>query len=85
MLTLTESAGTRLTQLLSENPDDTVVRLVPAQNGLALELSAVQSGDVTVAHGERTVLAMGAEVNEALADKTLDVQETEQGVQLTLR
>lgn len=85
MLTITENAAVHLSKLLADVPDEAVVRFVPAENGLSIELGAMQPGDTTFAHGDKTVLAFDAEVNEALAEKTLDLQSSEQGPQLTLR
>ncbi len=84
MLSMTESAGQHLTDLLENDPEQTVLRFVAAEQGLAIEKGQVQPNDITLQHGERTVLAMDAAINTALTDKTLDVQTTEQGAQLTL-
>jgi len=85
MLTMTEAAGTCLVQLLADRPDDAVVRLVPSEQGLALQVSEVQPGDVTLAHDDQTVLAIDPQVGELLAEKTLDAENTEQGTQLLLK
>ncbi len=85
MLTMTESAGTCLVQLLADRPSETVVRLVPTEQGLAIQVGEVMPGDVTLAHDEQTVLAIDPQVSELLAEKTLDAQNTEQGTQLMLK
>ena len=38
-----------------------------------LKLDTVQPGDTTFAHAERTVLAIEAQLSDALADKRLDL------------
>lgn len=85
MLTLTATAGTCLVQLLENKPPEAVVRLVPSPEGLAIQVSEVQPGDVTLSHDNQTVLAIDAEVSQLLAEKTLDAQSTEQGTQLLLK
>lgn len=85
MLTITEDASTQLTRILDTAPDETVVRLVAAQEGLAVQFGETLPGDTTFDVGDKTVLALDAAVNDALADKTLDVQSTADGPQLLLR
>lgn len=84
MLTVTENASQHLSELLSEAPDDAVVRFVPHENGLAVQLDNVRSEDVTFEHEEKPVLALDPQVSEALSDRTLDVQSTDEGPQLAI-
>ena len=84
MLTVTDNAAAHLAQLLADAPDENVVRLSPAENGLAMHLGQAEPGDTTFEHGEKTVLAFNASVNELLIDKTLDLHTTQQGPQLAL-
>lgn len=84
MLNVTEPAAAHLAQLLSGAPDENVVRFVPGENGLAMQLSQAQPGDTTFDHGEKTVLALDAAISDSLSEHTLDVQPTQQGPQLTL-
>lgn len=84
MLTVTEPAAAYLSQLLEKAPEEAVVRFVPQQNGLGLEFGTEMPGDTTFNHDEKTVLALDTSVAKALNDRTLDVQSTEQEVQLKL-
>lgn len=84
MLTVTDSAGALLSDMLSEAPDEAAVRFVPQGNGLAPKLDAERPGDATFTHDEKTVLVLDPQISELLADKTLDVQQTPQGPQLAL-
>lgn len=84
MLSVTDNASQHLATLLDEAPENAVVRFVPQEDGLAVQLGNVQQGDTTFEHDDKTVLALDSQVSEALADKTLDVQQTEQGPQLAL-
>jgi len=85
MLNVTESAASHLAQILSSAPDEAVIRFVPVPTGLTMEVAPPEPGDTTIEHADRTVLAFDAAVNEALAEKTLDLQTTANGPQLTLR
>lgn len=84
MLTVTQSASQHLSELLSDAPEEAVVRFVPHESGLAVQLDNVRPGDQTFEHDEKTILALDPQVSEALADRTLDVQDTEQGPQLAI-
>jgi hypothetical protein len=84
MLTVTETAGQHLSQVLEQAPGNAVVRFIPQENGLAMHLDNVREGDLTFEHEDKTVLALEPRVAEALADRTLDVQPTEEGPQLAL-
>ncbi|HUG93643.1 MAG TPA: hypothetical protein VML55_22580 [Planctomycetaceae bacterium] len=84
MLTVTETAGEHLSEILKQAPDEAVVRFIPQENGLALHLDNVRDGDQTFEHGEKTVLALDPPIAEALTDRTLDMQPTEEGPRLSL-
>ena len=85
MLTVTESAAEHLAQLLLEAPENVVLRLVNQPNGLGMQLGDVRPDDATFDHEDQTVLALDPLLIEVLSEKTLDVQSTEQGPQLSLR
>jgi Fe-S cluster assembly iron-binding protein IscA len=84
MLTVTETAGQHLSQILEQAPGEAVVRFIPQENGLAMQLDNVRPGDTTFEHEEKPVLAMDTRVAEALDGRTLDVQSTEEGPRLAL-
>lgn len=86
MLTVTDTAAAHLAELLdnAEAADEAVVRFVPQGQTLTLQLGSEQSGDQTFQHGEKTVLAVEPEIAQALADKRLELQATEEGERLAI-
>ncbi len=84
----------------AEAPDDAVVRLLieekpvdgrkqPSpvegeEQRLTLQVDKVRPGDATFDHGGRTVLVVNEQISELLADKTLDVKDTDEGPKLAL-
>lgn len=86
MLTITDPAAAHLAELLenANAADEAVVRFVPQGETLTLQLGSEQSGDRTFQHGEKVVLAVEPEIAEALADKKLELQSTEEGSRLAI-
>lgn len=84
MLFLTEDAARHLAGILSDAPEDAVVRLVPRDDHLAMALDAEQPGDTTFSHDDRTVLALSPPIAEVLGDMTLEIDETPDGPRLVL-
>lgn len=84
MLFVTEEAARHLAGVLSDAPDEAVVRLVPRDDHLAMALDAEQPGDTTFSHDDRPVLALSPPIAEVLGDMTLDVERTPEGPQLVL-
>jgi len=86
MLTLTQAAGEHLSKLLDESDanDEAAVRLVAREQGLALAADQPRPEDTTFEHDGKTVLILDQQVAEALADRTLDVQDTENGKALAI-
>ena len=86
MLTVTEPAGAHLEKLLdeAEAPEGAAARFVASEEGLTLQLDNPKPEDETHDHGGRTVLLLDQQVAELLSDKTLDLQQTEQGPSLAL-
>lgn len=87
MLAVTEAAGKHLVGLLSEAeaPDDAAIRVVVANQGLALRIDHEQEGDKTFEHDGRTVLLLDDKVSEVLSDHTLDIEQAGEGPRLTIR
>ena len=89
MLTVTETAGAHLAQILSQSEapqaEGVVVRMFNGPNGLGLTLDQSRPEDTTFDHDGETVLAMDSELANALDEKTLDVANSEQGRSLTIR
>ncbi|MDA1001205.1 MAG: hypothetical protein O2807_11920 [bacterium] len=86
MLNVTENAGAALHQMLTESEaaDDVAVRFLVVDEKLEVRLDSERPGDSAFAHEERTVLIIDPELSELLVDKTLDVQQTAEGLQLSL-
>ncbi len=87
MLTISEAAGALLAQMLvqAKASDTVAVRFVPDGNSLSMQLDDVRADDVTFEHETRTVLALDAEVSDALVDRTLDVNDAHDVPQLMLQ
>ncbi len=85
MLTVTKPAAAQLDAMLSKAPDGAAIRLV--SNGQALEprVDQPREGDAAYKHGEKVVLLVEPAMAEALTDRVLDAQVTEQGAQLALK
>ena len=86
MLMMTETAGEYLTALLDNTnaPEETAIRFVLEGNTLTPRLDNSRPGDATFDHDGRRVLVLDADVSQALAESTLDVQATEEGPKLVL-
>jgi Fe-S cluster assembly iron-binding protein IscA len=88
MLTVTETAGAHLAQLLAEadQPEEMAVRVERTTTGaLTLQFDQVQPDDLTVEHEERTVLVFDTEIAETLGDKTIDAKDAEEGTKLVIQ
>ena len=86
MLTVTETAGAHLSQMLGQvnASEDMAVRVVVEEDGLALKLDSESDGDATFEHEGKTVLVLDGPVSELLDDKTLDVADDGEGPKLSL-
>jgi hypothetical protein len=87
MLTVTESAGVYLTEVLvqANAGEDTAVRFVAQDSKLAPYLDNERPGDATFDHDGRTVLLLDEGIAQTLVNSTLDVKETDTGPQLVLK
>jgi hypothetical protein len=87
MLQVTDSATAFVADQLQQAnaPEETVIRITPEGNGLALNPGNVSDDDVTYEHQGRTVLAIPRPLAEQLDTLTLQTQETEQGTRLEIR
>jgi len=85
-MTMTEAAGGFLREVLegASVPPDTAVRLKLETNGLASTLDTPRPGDTTFNHDGRKVLLLDPSASQALAEKKLDVQATDDGPRLGL-
>ena len=85
MLTLTQTAGARLSELLDGSPEKSVVRIVRRKGRLKLRLDHERTGDVTFAHDGRTVLTLNERISRELSLRTLDVRAKNTGPRLSLK
>jgi hypothetical protein len=85
MLTISNPAATRMSQLLATKTDDTVLRIVRRKRRMRLRWSLVRSDDRTFAHDGRVVLVLDGQVSESLSRRNLDLRKTTAGPRLTLR
>ncbi len=51
---------------------------------VTVQMDRVRPDDATFDHGGRTVLVVNEQISELLADKTLDVEDTDEGPKLAL-
>jgi Fe-S cluster assembly iron-binding protein IscA len=86
MLTMTEAAGAHLVDLLGEAevPEDVAIRFVVESEGLTLRLDKERPGDESLNHEGKTVLLVDEQMSTMLSDKTLDVDNSDEGLKLTL-
>lgn len=87
MLTVTDEAAAHMANLLNQNdvPDDATLRFVVQDNALGIELSKSQPDDQTVEHDGRTVLVLGEDVSKILEERTLDIEQTQEGPKLAVK
>ncbi len=87
MLNITEPAADHLSKLLNEAdaPEGTAARFVASQEGLSLQVDSPRPDDQTIEHDGKAILLLDAQVAELLDDKTLALEETEQGPALTIQ
>jgi|TARA_Y100000294_G_scaffold8360_1_gene7903 Fe-S cluster assembly iron-binding protein IscA len=52
---------------------------------LSLTLDGEKPGDATLVHEGKTVLVIDEDVSQSLSNKTLDVEDSEEGLQLTIK
>ena len=85
MLTVSDAAGARLTDLLSECPDKIAARMVSKGDRIRLRRGESRPGDKAVEHQGRVVLWLAKSLVERLNDRVLDVRNTGNGPKLGLR
>jgi Fe-S cluster assembly iron-binding protein IscA len=87
MVTVTDAAGEHLAQLLDQinAQEDTVIRLVLDEDDIMPKMDQARAGDTAFSYEGRRILVLDALVVEAMADKTLDVQNAEDGLKIVLR
>lgn len=86
MVTVTDTAGQALAQMLDQAPTEEgqALRLVSAEQGYQLDTDVQREGDQVVEQQGQAVLLVSQEVNENLGDITIDLQSTNEGPRLAL-
>jgi len=86
MLTVTGMAAQYLYETLSRKEEGApaALRVVYSEEGYQLTLDDPKEGDQVFEHEGENYLLVDSAVGEALSDATLDVQESAQGMRLTL-
>lgn len=86
MLNVSEKAAAFLLEGLQSNSegDQDVLRLVQAEDGLALTVDQEREGDQVVEHSDRKVLVIESGISNALDGATLETVDTPEGERLTL-
>lgn len=85
MLTVTEPAAAQLDAMLTKAPEGSAIRFVANGQMLEPRVDQPRDGDRAYRHGEKIVLLVEPAMAEALSDRVLDAQVTEQGAQLSLK
>lgn len=87
MLMVTESAGAHLAQVLvnANAADEKAVRFVSEEDRLVPKLDTKRPGDMAFDYDGKTVLVLDTHIADALANRTLDVTDTNAGPRLYLR
>jgi hypothetical protein len=86
MFIMTETAGEYLIAVLdnANASEETAIRFVLEGNALTPKLDNTRPGDATFDYEGRRVLVLDAQVSQALAESTLDVEPTDEGPKLVL-
>jgi hypothetical protein len=87
MLIVTGKALDALTTVLdvNETGPEEALRLTPSAGGFGLVVDEQHEGDQVVSQGERAVLLVEQRISDTLGGAVLDVVESPEGPQLTLR
>ena len=75
MLTVTPAAGAHLVKIMDEEsfPVGVAIRIAFDGQGLTMEPDSQRSGDITLEHDGRVILLLDDQINELLAEETLDL------------
>jgi Fe-S cluster assembly iron-binding protein IscA len=87
MVTVTDAAGAHMAQLLEQAgaQDDRVIRLVLDDHDIVPTMDQTRAGDTAFSYEGRTILVLDSLVVQTMADQTLDVQDTEDGLKIVFR
>lgn len=86
MLTVTDDAKAFLKDMIENNslPEEATIRLVANAEGLGLAPDAPNDQDTTYEHDGRVVLTVATPIATQLADKSLSIDQTENGPALAI-
>ena len=85
MLTVTETASARLGELLSDSPQDEVMRIVRPNRRARMRRDHARPDDTVFTHNGRVVLVLDGAVADSLAARTLDLRQATTGPRLRLK
>ncbi|QDU40471.1 hypothetical protein Mal4_48280 [Maioricimonas rarisocia] len=85
MLTISQPAYDRLSELLADRPNDVAVRIVLREGRARIRPGRQREGDQAIEHEGRTVLLLDKRAARKLDHRTLGIRETEKGPRLKLR
>lgn len=87
MLQITDEATAVLSAMGQEQnlSEDESIRLIASENGLGLQTGQIADADTTFEHDGQVVLLVDQQLAAALESHKLDVEQTEQGVGLSLK
>ncbi len=87
MFNVTNEATEHIANLLDnldDAPDNAAVRVVASEQGLDLAVDVARPDDQVFEHENKPVLLLDAQLADMLADRTLDIEQTEAGPRLKL-
>lgn len=87
MLNVTLGARVRLSRKLARRKatDDVAMRFTRREGGWRLHPDHARPADTAITHEGRIVLLLDDNVSQAMANRTLDIRDTEAGPRLMLR
>ena len=85
MLTVTDAAFERLSNMMNKLSEGVSVRIVRQDDRTKITRGAQRPGDIELTHNEQVVLRFGDNVADRLMNKVLDVRQTQNGPRLGLR
>lgn len=87
MVTVTDAAGAHLARLLEQAqvPDDTAVRLLLDASHVVPQIDQARPGDTVFSYAGKTILLLDELTVRSMQDKTLDVQNSDDGPKIVLQ
>ena len=85
MLTVTDAAFERLSNMMNKLSEGVSVRIVRQDDRTKITRGTQRPGDTELTHNEKVVLRFGDGVADRLMNKVLDVRQTQNGPRLGLR